>query len=42
MTIASNHLPKKKTQMRTQFERLHFPYLSGTDKSSVFHVSGRR
>ncbi|MCX2725702.1 hypothetical protein [Roseibium salinum] len=42
MTIVSNHFPKKKTQIRTQFERLHFPFLNGTDKSSVYHVPGRR
>lgn len=42
MTIVSNRFPKKKTQIRTQFERLHFPFLNGTDKSSVHHGSGRR
>ncbi|MFZ2099651.1 MAG: hypothetical protein WAU86_03710 [Oricola sp.] len=42
MKTVSTHRPAQKAHIQTQFDRLHFHFLSGAAKSSVYHDTYRR
>ncbi|WP_293291407.1 hypothetical protein [Oricola sp.] len=42
MTAIAARRPANPERIRTQFERLHYPYLTGTARSSIHYTGPRR